>query len=80
MSGNVARLRGTEKTADVGVSVDGIWQKKGFSSRLGVVTVISIDSGKVLDAAILYFNNDEKAALGIMELLKVDLGYYMTKS
>ena len=49
MSGNVARLRGTEKTADVGVSVDGIWQKKGFSSRLGVVRVISIDSGKVLD-------------------------------
>ena len=48
-----ARLRGTEKTADVGVSVDGTWQRKGFSSTLGVVTSISIDSGKVLDVEIL---------------------------
>ena len=48
-----SRLRGTEKTTDVGVSVDGTWQRKGFSSTLGVVTSISIDSGKVLDVEIL---------------------------
>ena len=30
--------------------------------------------------AIAHFNNGEKAALDIMELLKIDSGYYMTKS
>ena len=49
-----AKLRGTEENADVGVSVDGTWQRKGFSSTLGVVKAISIDSGKVLDVAIFF--------------------------
>ena len=31
MSDAAARLSETEKTADVGVYVDGTWQKKGFS-------------------------------------------------
>ena len=31
------------------MSCDGTWQKRGFSSRNGCVTVISIDTGKVLD-------------------------------
>lgn len=53
MSDAAAELRKGNKTADVGVSVDGTWQRKGFSSTLGVITAISIDSGKVLDTAIL---------------------------
>ena len=32
------------------VSCDGTWQKRGFSSNNGCVAVISIDTGKVLDA------------------------------
>lgn len=32
-----------------GVSCDGAWQKRGFSSKNGCVTVISIDTGKVID-------------------------------
>ena len=44
------------------------------------MTAISIDSGKVLDVAILYFNNGEKSASDIMKLLKVDPGEYMKKS
>ncbi|GFT38934.1 uncharacterized protein TNCV_388021 [Trichonephila clavipes] len=32
-----------------GVSVDGTWQRKGYYSLNGCVSVISIDSGKVLD-------------------------------
>ena len=32
-----------------GVSVDGSWQRRGFSSLNGVVTAISMDPGKVLD-------------------------------
>ena len=54
MSNAAAILRGTEPTADVGVSVDGTWQRKGFSSTVGVVATISIDNGKVLDVAILF--------------------------
>ena len=34
---------------DTGVSVDGSWQRRGFSSLNGVVTVISIENGKILD-------------------------------
>ena len=32
VSDAATRLRGTKKIADGGVSVDGTWQKKGFSS------------------------------------------------
>ena len=38
---------------DCGVSFDGTWQKRGFSSRNGCVTAISIDTGKVLDVEAL---------------------------
>ena len=31
MSDAAARLRGTEKTSDVEVSVDGTWQSKGLA-------------------------------------------------
>ena len=34
---------------DTGVSVDGSWQRRGFSSSNGVVTVISNENGKILD-------------------------------
>ena len=38
---------------NVPVSVDGTWQKRGFSSLNGVVTAISVDSGKILDTEIM---------------------------
>ena len=34
---------------DTSVSCDGSWQKRGYSSLNGVVTVISIDNSKILD-------------------------------
>ena len=34
---------------DIGVSVDGTWQKRGFSSLNGVVAAISVNTGKVID-------------------------------
>ena len=40
-------------TNDAAVSIDGTWQRKGFTSTLGVVTAISVDNGKVLDCVIL---------------------------
>ena len=53
ISDPAACLRKGEKTADIGVSVDGTWQQKGFSSTLVVVTAISIDTGKAFDVSIL---------------------------
>ena len=37
---------------DVAVSVDGTWQKRCYSCRIGVVFILSIDAGMVLDYVI----------------------------
>ena len=66
MADAASRLRGTNEVADVGVSVDGTWQRKGFSSTLGVITAISVDSGKVLDVAIL-----SKTCKGCTQMKKI---------
>ena len=34
---------------DIGISVDGTWQKRGFTSRKGAVAAISIETGRILD-------------------------------
>lgn len=39
----------SEPIIDIGVSVDGTWQRRGFSSLNGVVAALSIDNGKVVD-------------------------------
>ena len=36
-------------STDIGESVHGAWRKRGFSSLNGVVAVISVTNGKVLD-------------------------------
>lgn len=38
---------------DLTVAIDGTWQRRGFSSLNGVVSVSSIDSGKILDVQVL---------------------------
>ena len=38
---------------DIGVSGDGTWRKRGFSSSSGVVTAISLLTGKTLDVEIM---------------------------
>ena len=38
-------LSGLNDHADIGVSVYGTWQRKGFTSKLGVITAIAVDSG-----------------------------------
>ena len=35
--------------AKVSVTVDGTWQKRGHSSKIGIVFVISVRTGEVLD-------------------------------
>ena len=44
MSNATVRLRGTEQTTYVDIFVDGTWQRNCFSSKLRVLTSISIDS------------------------------------
>ena len=34
---------------ETAVSCDGSWQKRGYSSLNGVIMVISMDNGKILD-------------------------------
>ena len=40
---------GEDTIAHVSVTVDGTWQKRGHSSKIGVVFVISVDTGEILD-------------------------------
>ena len=42
-------LKDGKKGAKVAVTVNGTWQKRGHSSRVGVVFVISVRTGQVLD-------------------------------
>ena len=46
-------LKSTDDLLDVAVSFDGTWAKRGFTSLTGVVFVISIDTGGVLDYHVL---------------------------
>lgn len=39
--------------ADTGVSVDGSWSSRGWTARDGIMAVVSIDKGKVLDVCYL---------------------------
>ena len=47
--------RQEDKTIDVGVSIDGSWSSGGWTARDGVVAVVLIDTGKVLD--VVYLSN-----------------------
>ena len=43
---------GGRKIVDVAVTVDGTWQKRGHTSRIGVVFVMAVRTGEVLDYVI----------------------------
>lgn len=45
--------RQEDKLSNVGVSIDGSWSSRGWTTRDGVVAVVSIDTGKVLHAVYL---------------------------
>lgn len=47
------RLRIKNDSQECGVSVDGSWQRRGYSSLNGVVSALSIDTGEVLDVEVL---------------------------
>ena len=77
MANAAAELRGVADHADVGISLDGTWQKKGFISTTGVITAISIKSGKVLDTCIL--SKHCKGCTQIEDLRKSDPVQYSEK-
>ena len=43
----------TAGSRDLTVTTDGAWQKRGFTSNLGIVTVMSTNTDQVLEVAIL---------------------------
>lgn len=49
-----------QATTDIGISVDGTWQKRGFVSLNGVCAVVSMKTVKVLDVEVLSFVSTEK--------------------
>ena len=38
-----------EAVTDIAVSIDGTWQCRGYTSKIGIVFIITIDTGEVLD-------------------------------
>lgn len=44
---------------DIGVSGDGTWRKRGYSSSYGVVTALSTITGKVIDVEVMLKNCKE---------------------
>ena len=51
--GNIEINEDGGKIAKVAVTVDGTWQRRGHSSKIGVVFVISVRTGEVLDYEVL---------------------------
>ena len=54
-----------QKTTKVAVSMDGTWQKRGHSSKIGVVFAVSVRIGEVLDYEVksLILSHDQKAEI-----------------
>jgi hypothetical protein len=42
-----------DTVVDIAVSFDGTWAKRGFTSLIGIVFVIALDTGEVLDYHVL---------------------------
>ena len=42
-----------DNIVDTGTSVDGTWQKRGFTSLIDAVTAISIETGRILDVEVM---------------------------
>ena len=56
MSASADEAKQNDGTTDISVSMDGTWQKRGFSSLNGVVVAVSTSDFKVLDVEIMSRN------------------------
>ena len=46
-------LKDGDEVKDVGISADGSWQRRGFSSLNGTYTALSLQTGKILDCEVM---------------------------
>lgn len=53
IDGSITDEQLMDVAVDAGVSIDGSWNSRGWSARDGMVGVVSIDTGKVLDVIFL---------------------------
>ena len=53
--------RSETSTIDVAVTVDSTWAKRGFTSNFGVVPAMSVDTGEIIDVAVMSKYCDECA-------------------
>ena len=64
----IVKLESGKEVAQVSVTVDGTWQKRGHTSKIGVVFILSVRTGEVLDYEVLsqvcheciYYNKHDK--------------------
>ncbi|GFW69269.1 hypothetical protein TNCV_486181 [Trichonephila clavipes] len=45
----LSEIKGSNSFTKCGISIDGTWQRRGYSSLNGCVSAISVDTGKILD-------------------------------
>ncbi|GFU92650.1 CCHC-type domain-containing protein [Trichonephila clavipes] len=46
-------IKGLNSFTKCGISIDGTWQRRGYSSLNGCVSAISVDTGKILDIEVM---------------------------
>ena len=72
---------GEEKVAHVSVTVDGTLQKRGNSSKIGVVFVISVETGEILDYEVksLFCHGCKAITVGIKKARSIKNGRKLMK-
>ncbi|GFU70635.1 CCHC-type domain-containing protein [Trichonephila clavipes] len=49
----LSEIKGSNSFTKCGISIDGTWQRRGYSSLNGCVRAISVDTGKILDIEVM---------------------------
>ncbi|GFY12221.1 uncharacterized protein TNCV_4935101 [Trichonephila clavipes] len=49
----LSEIKGSNSFTECGISIDGTWQRRGYSSLNGCVSAISVDTGKILDIEVM---------------------------
>ncbi|GFX20232.1 uncharacterized protein TNCV_1437921 [Trichonephila clavipes] len=49
----LTEIKGSNSFTKCGISIDGTWQRRGYSSLNGCVSAISVDTGKILDIEVM---------------------------
>ncbi|GFY00915.1 CCHC-type domain-containing protein [Trichonephila clavipes] len=49
----LSEIQGSNSFTKCGISIDGTWQRRGYSSLNGCVSAISVDTGKILDIEVM---------------------------